>query len=485
MRALPDCYTLCQLFPKPFRVRNNLTSEIVLKLVRKIQDGVHFVHSKDILIVDLNEFNFMVTKKFDEVNFIDVDSYQTKSFAATALMETVRDRHATRFSRDSDWFSFAIVSFQMFRGIHPYKGKHSKYTSLDERMLHNISVLNPQVTYPAGAVLPEDVVPQTYRDWFKEVLEKGRRLPPPNDITNIINVIVPTVKILKGKLFSVSEYGISRENIVGDILEFHRSGNETVIVTNQKIYTSKGFQCDTKGAADTIGFTSKKNIPVRAYIDSGGFLALTALNNYTQCGTFNLIKAEALTSAEGTIYYKYQGNIFKLDLFESQDGSIRGIGHTAAQVMERATQLFPGCAIQNMLGSFYIHIFPANAQLRLRELDGHKVIEAKYENGILMVIATKGTKYFRFVFKVDLTSFTYSVRVVEDIQNTGLNFIVLPNGICVSIVEDGSFELFHNNINKNDIKQLKDDEVSNIHLLRDGTAVLYGEAGRLYKLTMI
>src|ERR1051326_6279805 len=109
MRSAGKTYSLCQLFPKAFRQRNNLTPDLMLRLVRQLQTGVSHIHSRGILIVDLNEMNFLVASDFNELFFIDVDSYQTPSFPATVLMESVRDRHAKSFSSDSDWFSFAVV----------------------------------------------------------------------------------------------------------------------------------------------------------------------------------------------------------------------------------------------------------------------------------------------------------------------------------------------------------------------------------------
>src|SRR4029077_16726083 len=92
MRYIGKSFALCQLFPKAFRQRHNLTPELTLQLVRKLQDGVRHVHSKGILVVDLNELNFLVAEDFSELFFIDVDSYQTPSYPATVLMESVRDR---------------------------------------------------------------------------------------------------------------------------------------------------------------------------------------------------------------------------------------------------------------------------------------------------------------------------------------------------------------------------------------------------------
>jgi tRNA A-37 threonylcarbamoyl transferase component Bud32 len=104
MRFVADTHPLCKLFTKSFKQRENISSDQILKLVQRMQDTVQHIHSNDILVVDLNEMNFLVSSKFDEAYFIDVDSYQTKSFPATVLMESVRDRHAKGFTELTDWF---------------------------------------------------------------------------------------------------------------------------------------------------------------------------------------------------------------------------------------------------------------------------------------------------------------------------------------------------------------------------------------------
>ena len=64
MRQVENACSLCQLFPRAFRQRTNLTPDVALSLVRKLQAGVRHVHANNILIVDLNELNFLVAEDF-------------------------------------------------------------------------------------------------------------------------------------------------------------------------------------------------------------------------------------------------------------------------------------------------------------------------------------------------------------------------------------------------------------------------------------
>jgi hypothetical protein len=179
----------------------------IIKLVKKFQDGIQCVHSKDILIVDVNEYNFIVNSSFDEIFFIDCDSYQTPSFPATAIMESIRDRHSKTFSKETDWYSWGILVFQMQIGIHPYKAKHPKYKTLDEKMIHNISVFNKDVSVPA-VCYPLTVIPENYRNWYKAIFEDGKRIAPPDTMIAVVPIQTYVKDIIHSNYFDIKKYDI-------------------------------------------------------------------------------------------------------------------------------------------------------------------------------------------------------------------------------------------------------------------------------------
>ncbi len=189
MRFVPDAFVACQLFPKSFRNRHALTNDMAIGLVRKMQEVLAHIHSKQVLVVDFNEMNLLISPKLDEVYFIDADSYQTRSYPATAIMPSVRDVHSPTFNEGTDWFSFAVVSFQMLIGIHPYKGRHSAVKGLSSRMRRNLSVFDPEVHTPKSC-LPVGIIPGAFRDWYKAVFEKGTRCAPPTGLNRSIAVQV-------------------------------------------------------------------------------------------------------------------------------------------------------------------------------------------------------------------------------------------------------------------------------------------------------
>jgi hypothetical protein len=75
MMATPqDACVLCQYFPRAFRTRFGLDNGFSNALVEAIRSGVENIHKSGVLLVDLNEMNFLFETQKPNVFFIDVDS---------------------------------------------------------------------------------------------------------------------------------------------------------------------------------------------------------------------------------------------------------------------------------------------------------------------------------------------------------------------------------------------------------------------------
>jgi len=479
MKFVDNVYSLVQLFPKAFKTREGLNPDKVVKIVKKLQDGIQYIHSCRILLVDINENNFLIKKNFDSVYFIDVDSYETPSFAATAISDLIRDRHSTKFTEESDWFSFAIIAFQLFRGIHPYRGTHSRYPSLDERMLHNISILNQEVKYPKGAVLDESVVPSAYQNWFFSVLEKGNRCAPPNSLVASLPAIVSKINSISGNLFDLIELNIFAYKDFKEIpTKLYRSGNHLIATNKNEAIVDRGFIVGYDGTG-VIGFSPKSNTPILAYIYKG---QLFTSNLATGQHISNNIVGEALMEYNGRIFFKNKGNLLEVNILEIGYPT-QLAGKVVCQILENSSVLWTGCVIQNMLGSIYVTIFPEpnkTIQIHLKELDGAKIIDAKFDGGILQVVALRANKYDRYIFKI--FNKDYTLRTYNDVNYTGINFVTLDNGICVSMNEDGSIEAFH--VKGDSIKILDDNIINDNILMKDGVSLVIFKNNQFYKVTM-
>lgn len=478
MKFIKDSYTLCQIFTKAFRARNNIKPEMVLDLVQQMQKTVHHVHQNKILIVDLNEFNFLLDDKFKEVFFIDVNSYQTPSYAAMAIMDSIRDRHSHKFSQLTDWFSFAVVTFQMFIGIHPYKGKHPTYTDLDSRMLHNISVFNKEVGYPAAACQPFSVIPDSYLEWYKAVFEKGERVAPPDTLGAVVHVVVPKVKVVGGKNLSIDKVVEFSTPILG----YHHSSGQEVFVTTDKIYVGKKDFVKPFEKIN-IGFT-RTNLPIAAWLDNGEVKLKDVVNNkeieFTCAGS-------KLMDFEGRIYVQNGMNIIEVQFTELKN-KILASPHIVANVLDHATRFYNGVVIQNLFDAYYISLFTASKQcqqLALRELDGYRVIDAKYEGKVLMVVGVdKAGHYDRFTFAFKDDWKNYDVTTKKNVIFTGLNFTVLDNGLTLHIDEDENIEIF-NAAKLSNVKVITDNVITNdMALCHKHANAMFTRDNAVYSITM-
>jgi len=482
MRHVDKAYALCQLFPKAFRQRNNLTPELTLRLVRRLQEGVAHIHTKGILIVDLNELNFLVASDFSEIYFIDVDSYQTSSFSATSLMESVRDRHSRTFSTNSDWFSFAIVSFQLFVGLHPFKGTYPPFqhltdtqSKLDARMQGNISVLHKEVSVPMSC-LSFSLLPPVYLDWYRAVFEDGKRFPPPNELHSVIQVQSSSQALpLSGTLLLITEAREYESSLI------HHDG--LVTITQHSVH----FEGQTflKPAADLkVIVTPRQRHLIAAYTDQSGvrFLDLT-----TSKLLESAVKGEQVALADGKLFIKQAESIFQLDFIELQNRILIGV-KLVANVVLRATQLFEGLAIQSLLGATYASILKSSGkcyQVRLPELDGQKIIDARLEQTILIVVIARGGNYDKLIFRFRPDFTSYDARQLMDITMTSIDFTVLETGVVLHLIDENSLEIFSTSGNATNVRRLSDHALEgDVRLFHVGKQALLARDNKLYRVSL-
>ena len=473
MPSIPQGLVLCQTFPRAFRERVGLTPEKSLGLVRALQKGVQHVHERGLLIVDLNEMNFLVDSAFGRVYFIDVDSYQTPSFPATALMDSVRDRHAAGWNAGTDWFSFALVSFQMFVGIHPYKGKHPNLKTLDDRMAQNVSVFSPDVSIPA-ACLPFDVIPATYRDWYRAVLERGERVPPPDSVTAVLLVPKPAVLVAGTGQFQITE--MLRGG--GPVLSFTHG----LLLTTEGIYQN-GRRVADAGPGTQIALTEAGR-PVRATLDAG-HLRLWDITAGVEI--FVTATGETLTATDGRLHVKSGDALREVEFLETP-GRLLATLKTVGTVLEQATQLFEGVALQSLVGAWYASLLPRRGechQVRLPELDGFQVLDAKFQSGVLLVLAAQNGLFQKLIFRFSPDYTAHDTRTVPAVAAHALNFTVLTQGMCLHLTESDELELFPAKMGASGLKILADPTLAgDCRLLSDGTQALFARAESLYRFAM-
>jgi len=172
-----------RVFTNDYRTRSGFSDDDASMLVSRTQDVVRFAHGRKAIIVDGNELSWLLVVGGDgpEPRIIDVDSWSIGRWPPKVIMPSIRDWHTNDFNEASDWFSWGIVSFQIYTGIHPYKGTLDGYKrgGLERRMKDNASV------FAQGVRLNQNVrdflcIPSKLLDWYVDTFQHGMRVIPPS-----------------------------------------------------------------------------------------------------------------------------------------------------------------------------------------------------------------------------------------------------------------------------------------------------------------
>jgi len=497
MDAVVDTWSLCQLFTRSFRDRERVTNDHIIEIASKLRSHVSNVHAAGVVIVDLNELNLLVPKSLGDVFLIDVDSYQTQGYPATVIMPSVRDWSSKSFTPLSDWFSYGVLAFSLFIGVHPYKGTHAASAAIDKdkrlehRMRANISAFRSDVSLPK-CCYAFDVIPGVFRDWLRAVLDDGKRLPPPDPKGGPIAAIITTPTVLNstGKLtitqarafagWEVAAYAESG----GYTLALVRQASEARVQLNDLLIGGKLAELAT--GTTLIGFTPKRELPVALNLHQG---KLTFLNLKARTAETLPIRADEIAKAGERFYLKSGTRVLELEFSElSNENVIVTASHCVADVLAMASRLYEGCAIQNMLGSVFVSLFPrshAGYQVQVKDLDSYKIVDAKADGRVLMVIGAKGGRYDRLIFRFDEEFSSYDLRTVSDITPAGLNFVTLASGICVSLTEDEHLEAFSAHKGATSIRAVEDEALGNdMRLLKVGGAAGFARGDKVYKVSL-
>jgi hypothetical protein len=200
--------------------------------------------------------------------------------------------------------------------------------------------------------------------------------------------------------------------------------------------------------------------------------------------------ADGLMSYDGRLYTRTADKILSVALTEmGATSQVVATSDVAVNVLPHATKLFDGVVIQNLLGSTFVSVFPtvgASVQIRMPELDKVRVVDAKYDNGVLMVLVGRKGTYDRYVFRLDPDTSTYDVRVVQDVTPTGLNFVALDSGVCVCLNEDAKLELFSARKGSAAMRVVEDKALhGGMRLYRRAGKVLFSDGSTLYSLALM
>jgi hypothetical protein len=324
------------------------------------------------------------------------------------------------------------------------------------------------------------------------VLDEGKREKPPS----LLNAQVPTFTAHTAPTFVASGSLTIAEMFSFDglaVLE-HEESNQSrlVMLLDQKLNRTQirldGWVAEHYGALPgrtLIGFTPKLNQPVALNLFDGRITFLDiARKEIDRLG----FRADELAKSGDRFYVRSGGQVLEVEFSELVGKTIVTASHVVASVMERASRLFEGCCIQSMLGSVYVSLFPrshAGYQVRVPELDRYKVVDAKFDGGVLMVTGAKDGVYDRLTFRFNDEFDAYDLRTARDVAAQGLNFVTLANGVCVCITEDEKLEVFSATKGASSLKVVSDPALgSDMRLMKVSGKVGFERAGNVYSMSL-
>jgi hypothetical protein len=408
-----DSHLLCQLSNRQYRQQHGITSDTIGELVAGMRDTLLFIHSKGCLVVDYNDMNMLVSKGDPTIiRHIDVDSFQTPTSKATALMDSVRDRTITghNWTKGSDWFAFAVTVFKLYTGAHPFKGRHPNYKPAQwmQRMDDGVSIFAKGAKSPPNAA-PLDSIPARLRVWLCDVLQNGVRSPMPAMTGEASSI--PFTEVLSNAKVKLEEL-FSTGSLIRDL--FTLDGHPCA-VTDRGIYQrddlvspglSQGVMC----------------------LD-GDWLAVKRTRKGVLVGDEE-IECTGATCVGGRLFCMSNSSLNEVVLRKTAAG-IRYAQRLIMGINLPALATFQGCWVQTLINTKWL-IVPSGTgakTLNIKEWAKGRVMDACAIDGA--VLATVQYRDVIKAYKVDITGGRHVVTDLGEVDDISVGMIKLPQGIKV------------------------------------------------------
>lgn len=485
MPRIENAQFLSRLFSTNFKRANGIAPEDVVNLVEQMRGTLAQIHREGFLIVDYNEMNLMLDENFSRVYHVDLDSCQTPGFPATALMESVRDRTATPgvFSEGTDWFSWGIVSFQLYTGIHPFKGRHPDFApgDLDRRMVEGISVLDSAVRVPA-ACSDWSVIPAGQLEWYRRVFSNRDRCAPP--ATAGLRLTIPaaapmpadsgTVRVrelrcydrpvrdvaaIAGVLYVCTNASVFRDEVV--YFELPRAAEQATVLP-------------VNGAEPVVAVRSGDLVQFWSRVDGSSASAEAAL--------IGEIKADAMFRANDALYTLRNGALTE-NSFERL-GRTKHVTRLIANVHPLAAAVFPGMIVENFFGRLHILMPTAVGRcerVELPEIKGVRIVDAARVAGVAVLIAERGGRFDRIVIDFESASGRYDLVVEQDVDEREVQLTRGQNGIYLLLSGPGRVRMFYKLHESREIEDAPVDPMD-CRLYSHGQQILVARDDRLYTM---
>jgi len=459
--------------------------------VSSMKSIIEEFHKNKLLIVDMNEYNFLVKDKyFNDVYLIDVDSCQTPSYPATAIMESIKDFHTSPFSPMSDWFSFAILSFQMYTGLHPFKGKHPSVNTFPDKMKQHLSVYNKDVTVPAFIKDFENLIPVNYNEWYKNIFTSKHREAPPISFTDKV------AKVIKQVVKKIANLDIQLEKACTSCiisLFGNTMRNNAVILMDDGLLVDDVLYPGIAPYAEVLTLKENNQTYLYSFIVKGSMLCVRNIKEGKDISTQDTAAEYVLSASQNKnvisnrVYTLYNSTLFSVEV----NPKLNIVSTSKLADLSSSYKVFSGVIIQSVLGTTYAVLLRGlpgvMENIQIKELSDQRILNAELKENVLVVVTEQLGVLSRYIIKFDTSESyfeKYILTVQKKVQDSEINFIVLDTGVCILADIGQGLLLFRSKFDDSTMNIISDTTVVGHKLFsRDNTA-FYADNNNLYKFRM-
>ena len=484
-----DGHPLARVFTNDFWQREGFTHVHASTLVDRMREVISFAHQHQAVLVDANELNWfaLFAGSNPEPRIIDVDSWAIERWPATVIMPSIRDWQAKTFDEKTDWFAWGIVTFQIYTGLHPFKGTLDGFerSDLEGRMKANASVFSRGVRLNR-AVRDFSKIPGRLLSWYEATFQNGERVNPPSpfDTGVVVSKATRVMRVVttgrSGSLVFEKLLGLTADPAVRT---FHcgvvllASGKLIDLGTKRPIGEVESRRCEVvKTQGGWLIAQMKKGQEVSfSYVHDGSLKV--------ENPTLNL-NGHHLLGSENRLFIVTDGGLTEVKL-SLLGKAVVSVGQTWG-AMINSTKWFQGLGVMDAMGAKYV-ITPfgesAVAQVRIQELDGMQVLAAKSGNRFVSLIGLDKRGDYRKIeitFERDYKSHKVWVGGTDGPE---LNLAVLPKGVCAMIIKDGELDIFVPSSGQ--LNRVEDTQIGTDMLLSNwGDRVIYIQSGEVWSIRL-
>jgi len=480
MKRIPDPIPLARLFTSAYWQANGVTIDIIYKLVKKMQATISFIHRQNFLQVDGNEFNYLIDRNLKQVYFIDVDSFQTPGFPASAIMPSIRDYTQDEFNQGSDWFSFAIIAFQLFVGIHPFKGRAKgsfKHGDFEARIKAGLSVLNSEVSYPSS-VRDFALIPKNWMGWFEALFERGERGEPPTEYVAINSPLVKRI-IKSGDRVVITEL----QGFSDDIGRIMRVNGQRLVWAEEKLYVGKtAYNLPSQVNGVLLGKDGK---PLFLAIQKQ---RVCIVDSKALVLFQSSMAAQKLFVTNNIAYVLNDDNLVEVKVIDTGKKLFLAPG-TVRKILPNAISLYTNVLVENIMGKTYLLLPNVSGQMpivAIKEMDSYRIIDGRYENQVaVFMVADKQGKYQQVRIRFNPNFSNYDIGFRDDVDDY-LNFAVLDKGVVIYLLKDGRIEVTSTQAFNSSVRIIEDKQVGcYMKLANDGGRLAFFSGNQLFSMHLI